>query len=53
MVSSPVWWDEMRRVLSHHRVHSAFEEGHGSTERVIKTCIIAFPSLWVSCNAML
>ena len=31
----------------HHRAHTVFEQG-GTTERVIKTCILAFPSTWVS-----
>jgi len=26
--------------------HSAFQRGNGSTERVIKICILAFPSIW-------
>jgi len=32
------------------RAHAAFMEGGGSTEKVIKLCILAFPSLWVSRN---
>jgi len=35
---------------SHHRAHSAFHGGSGTTERVIKMCIVAFPSIWVSCK---
>jgi hypothetical protein len=50
-----------RWVLLHHRrrmrgayypfrVHSALMQGRGSTEEVIKLCILAFPSLWVGRN---
>jgi hypothetical protein len=39
----------MRGADSCHRAHSAFQQG-GTTERVIKICILAFPSTWVSCD---
>ena len=38
--------------MSHYRTHSAFEQGDGSTESVIKKCLVAFPSFWVSRNSM-
>ena len=37
---------------SHYRTHRGFEQGNGSTEAVIRSCIIAFPSLFVSCNTI-
>jgi len=40
----------MKRVYRCYRAHAKFEQGIVSTEEVIKTCILAFPSLWVSCN---
>jgi len=43
---------KVRRASSHHRAHSAFKRGDGGTERVIKLCILAFPSIWVSFNAL-
>lgn len=43
----------MRRVDHRYRTHVKFEQGIVSTEVVIKTCILAFPSLWVSCNTPL
>jgi hypothetical protein len=39
---------KVRRASSHHRAHSAFKRGDGGTERIIKLCILAFPSIWVS-----
>jgi hypothetical protein len=43
----------MSTELSHHRVHSELRQGRGSTDIVIKACILAFPSIWVSCNIAL
>jgi hypothetical protein len=40
----------MSGAYSHYRVHSAFRNGRGSRERVIKLCLWAFPSIWVSCD---
>jgi len=34
-------------------VHSELRQGRGSTDIVIKACILAFPSIWVSCNIAL
>jgi hypothetical protein len=39
----------MRGAYAHCRAQSAFEQGDGSTERIIKICMQAFPSIWVSC----
>src|SRR6267142_3885016 len=39
----------MRGANSHYRAHPASERGNLSTERIIKICIEAFPSIWVSC----
>jgi len=36
----------VRGASSHHRAHSAFQRGKGSTERITKLCILAFPSIW-------
>jgi hypothetical protein len=41
----------MRGAWYPFRVHSALMQGRGSTEGVIRLCILAFPSLWVSRNA--
>jgi len=35
---------------SHYRIHGQFAQEAGDTKKVIKSCIVAFPSLWVSCN---
>jgi hypothetical protein len=43
-------WMRMRGIYFHYRAHSAFHGGSGTAERVIKMCIMAFPSVWVSCN---
>jgi hypothetical protein len=40
----------MRGAQSHYRTHDKFPQGLGDTEKVIKSCIVAFPLLWVSCN---
>jgi hypothetical protein len=41
----------MRGTYYPFRVHgSVLTQGRGSTEEVIKLCILAFPSLWVSRN---
>jgi hypothetical protein len=42
----------MSRALaySHDRAHDTIKQGNGGAERVIKMCILAFPSIWVSCN---
>jgi hypothetical protein len=40
-------------VHSHYRTHAAFERGHRGLDAAIKKCLLAFPSLWVSCNAAL
>ena len=40
----------MRGDSSHYRIHGAFELGGVSIERVIKMCLVLFPSIWVSCN---
>jgi hypothetical protein len=39
---------KMRRVCHRHRTHVIFQQGTVSTELVIKKCILAFGSLWVS-----
>lgn len=41
----------IKRVCRRYRNHVKFEQGTVSTEVVIKICILAFPSLWVSCNS--
>jgi hypothetical protein len=38
----------VRRTQSRYRAYSAIEQGNGNTEKIIKICILAFPSLWVS-----
>ena len=38
------------RVCRAYRIHGKLEQGTVSTEVVIKTCISAFPSIWVSYN---
>jgi hypothetical protein len=43
-------WNEKGGVYFNCRAHSAFERGCVSTEKIIKTCVLAFPSMWVSCN---
>ena len=40
-------WEEHRL---HYRTYDRFTEGLLNTESVIKICMMAFPSLWVSCN---
>src|SRR5579863_6393021 len=40
----------MRKVDRRYRIHVELEQGIRSAELVIKKCILAFPSLWVSCN---
>ena len=35
---------------AHHRTHDFLERETRSTETVIKACILAFPSIWVSCT---
>jgi hypothetical protein len=42
--------DDSERAYYHFRVRSEVIEGQGRTEDVIKICIAAFPSLWVSRN---
>jgi hypothetical protein len=39
----------MRGAYSRYRAHSAFERGYVGTDRIIKICMLAFPSIWVSC----
>jgi hypothetical protein len=39
----------MRGAEYHFRTQSAFEQS-GDVEEIITLCILAFPSLWVSCN---
>ena len=39
----------MRKVYRCNRTNIRFKQGTVSTEGVIKICILAFPSLWVSC----
>jgi len=34
--------------MAYYRTHLALEHGSEGTERIIKMCIMAFPSLWVS-----
>jgi hypothetical protein len=53
MVSSTYGGTKMREVLYYHRAHPALKKGNISAERAIKSCILAFPSLWVGCNAIL
>jgi len=38
----------MRGAYSRYRAHSAFDHGSGTTERMVKICMLAFPSIWVS-----
>ena len=42
---------KIRRVYRRHRTH--VKQDIVSTEAVINMCILAFPSLWVSCNTLL
>jgi hypothetical protein len=44
--------DEMVGLFSFHRAHSMFQQGHGTTETVVKLCIMAFPTIWVSFNVV-
>jgi hypothetical protein len=39
-------------VYANCRAHSAFIRGfaNGSTKKIIKACVLAFPSMWVSYN---
>jgi len=57
MVSSTIeLWHMMGQnegALYHHRAHPALKNGNIGVERVIKACILAFPSIWVGCNAIL
>jgi hypothetical protein len=39
---------KMKGASSHHRTHDACQQGDGDRERVIKICIVTFPSIWVS-----
>ena len=41
-----------RWVSSHYRAHHDVGQRDGSTGAIIKTCIVFFPSLWVSCNTI-
>src|SRR6266850_1245978 len=43
---------KMRGAYAYYRAQSAFEQEDGSTERIIKICMQAFPSIWVSCIAV-
>ena len=40
----------MRGAESHYRTHDGFTKGLVDAENVIKLCMVAFPSLWMSCN---
>jgi hypothetical protein len=40
----------MRGAQSHYRTHDKFTQGVGDIKKVIWSCIVAFPLLWVSCN---
>ena len=40
----------MRDAEFNYRAHAKFTSGCGDTEIVMKSCILAFPSLWASCN---
>ena len=42
-----------RGALSHYRSYFAIIQGYGSTEEVMKLCLLAFPSIWVSYGAVL
>jgi hypothetical protein len=39
----------MRGANFHYRAHPAFQRGNVTKERIIKICMEAFPSIWVSC----
>jgi hypothetical protein len=41
---------KMIRAYFHYRTHSAFQRGNGDTKKVIQICMLAFPTIWVSCN---
>jgi hypothetical protein len=44
---------KMREVLYCHRTHPVLKKIELSAERVMKSCILAFPSIWVGCNTIL
>ena len=39
---------KIKAVSCNHRTHDTFQEEGGDRERVLKTCIMIFPSIWVS-----
>ena len=43
----------MRGAQSYYRTYDKLTEVLEDMEKLIKLCIVAFPSLWVSCNVML
>jgi hypothetical protein len=40
----------MSRAYSRNRAYNILTQGNGATERLIKICILGFPSIWVSCD---
>ena len=44
---------KMREPLYCHRAHPVLKKRKPSAERVIKSCILAFPSIWVGCNTVI
>ena len=46
-------WDVDKSSMVNYRTHLALENGTEGTENIMKMCIMAFPSLWVSCMSVL
>jgi len=53
MVSSTYGGAKAREALYRHRARPGLKKGNVRAEIVIKACILAFPSIWVCCNAVL
>ena len=53
MVSSTYGGVKAREALYRHRARPALKEGNVRADIVVKACILAFPSIWVGCNAVL
>ena len=46
-------WDVNKSSMVNYRTHLALKNGTEDTEKIMKMCIMAFSSLWVSCMSVL